>query len=400
MPSGRPGWVGSLSLRTAAPVAAVVLVAGFLFCVRPLGIANAVENSVAGTLGLSIPFLIAYAVGYEAGLAVGLAGVAVLIAALQVANGGEFSPIPEMLVLGPWIAGRIVGSRRRLADQLQARNDELVAQQEAYAAEAVRYERSRIAADLHDIVGHALSLMVVQASAGQRAALARNGRAGDGSAGDGGSGDGGSGDGGSGDGGSGDGGSGDGGSGGASARRALEAVAEAAREAQAEVGLLAGLLGADQAALDQASSPQPVGAAQARSAAGAQAGLGLVAELVRQVQVAGLEVTYRLVTDGDGVDVDATSAEIASRIVTEALTNALKHAPGAPVTVVVRAASGGLTVTVENGAARYSPDDLARAGGGYGLTAMRDRVLACGGRFEAGPAMDGGWRVSAVLPVA
>ena len=395
MPSGRPGWVGSLSLRTAAPVAAVILVAGFLFCVRPLGIANAVENSVAGTLGLSIPFLIAYAVGYEAGLAVGLAGVAVLIAALQVANGGEFSPIPEMLVLGPWIAGRIVGSRRRLADQLQARNDELAAQQEAYAAEAVRYERSRIAADLHDIVGHALSLMVVQASAGQRAALARNGRAGDGSAGDSGSGDGGSGD-----GGSGDGGSGDGGSGGASARRALEAVAEAAREAQAEVGLLAGLLGADQAALDQASSPQPVGAAQARSAAGAQAGLGLVAELVRQVQVAGLEVTYRLVTDGDGVDVDATSAEIASRIVTEALTNALKHAPGAPVTVVVRAASGGLTVTVENGAARYSPDDLARAGGGYGLTAMRDRVLACGGRFEAGPAMDGGWRVRAVLPVA
>ena len=385
MPSGRPGWVGSLSLRTAAPVAAVVLVAGFLFCVRPLGIANAVENSVAGTLGLSIPFLIAYAVGYEAGLAVGLAGVAVLIAALQVANGGEFSPIPEMLVLGPWIAGRIVGSRRRLADQLQARNDELAAQQEAYAAEAVRYERSRIAADLHDIVGHALSLMVVQASAGQRAARVRNGRAGDGSAGDSGSGDGGS---------------GDGGSGGASARRALEAVAEAAREAQAEVGLLAGLLGADQAALDQASSPQPVGAAQARSAAGAQAGLGLVAELVRQVQVAGLEVTYRLVTDGDGVDVDATSAEIASRIVTEALTNALKHAPGAPVTVVVRATSGGLTVTVENGAARNSPDDLARAGGGYGLTAMRDRVLACGGRFEAGPAMDGGWRVRAVLPVA
>ena len=390
MPSGRPGWVGSLSLRTAAPVAAVILVAGFLFCVRPLGIANAVENSVAGTLALSIPFLIAYAVGYEAGLAVGLAGVAVLIAALQVANGGEFSPIPEMLVLGPWIAGRIVGSRRRLADQLQARNDELAAQQEAYAAEAVRYERSRIAADLHDIVGHALSLMVVQASAGQRAARVRNGRAGDGSAGDSGSGDGGSGD----------GGSGDGGSGGASARRALEAVAEAAREAQAEVGLLAGLLGADQAALDQASSPQPVGAAQARSAASAQAGLGLVAELVRQVQVAGLEVTYRLVTDGDGVDVDATSAEIASRIVTEALTNALKHAPGAPVTVVVRAASGGLTVTVENGAARYSPDDLARAGGGYGLTAMRDRVLACGGRFEAGPAMDGGWRVRAVLPVA
>ncbi len=69
--------------------------------------------------------------------------------------------------------------RRRLADQLRARNDELLAQQEAFAAEAVRYERSRIAADLHDIVGHALSLMVVQASAGQRAVQARGGSAAD-----------------------------------------------------------------------------------------------------------------------------------------------------------------------------------------------------------------------------
>jgi signal transduction histidine kinase len=335
----------------------VILVSGFLFCVRPLGIANAVDNSVAGNLALSIPFLIAYALGYEAGLATGLIGVALLITALQVANGGAFSPIPEMLTVGPWIAGRIVGSRRRLADQLRARNDELLAQQEAYAAEAVRYERSRIAADLHDIVGHALSLMVVQASAGQRAALARGGSGGDG------------------------------GPSGATARRALEAVAEAAREAQAEVGLLAGLLSADQAGPDR-----PAGAAPS-----AHTGLGLVAELVRQVQRAGLEVTYRLVDDSEDKDVDPTTAEIASRIVTEALTNALKHAPGAPVNVDVRAAGGELTVTVENGAAS-SPHDLARAGGGYGLTAMRDRVLAHHGRVDAGPAQDGGWRVHAILP--
>ena len=354
MPSARPGWVGSFPLRAAAPVAAVVLVSGFLFCVRPLGLANAVDNSLAGNLALSIPFLIAYALGYQAGLATGLAGVAALIAALQVANGGGFSPIPEMLTLGPWFAGRIVGSRRRLADQLRARNDELLAQQEAYAAEAVRYERSRIAADLHDIVGHALSLMVVQASAGQRAA---------------------------------------------SARRALEAVAEAAREAQAEVGLLAGLLAGDQAPCDQAASRQAEPDERAGSAAGADAGLDLVAELVRQVRGAGLAVTYRLVSD-DGADVDPAAAEVASRIVTEALTNALKHAPGAPVTVDVRAAGGGLTVAVENGATRHSPGELARAGGGYGLAGMRDRVLAQGGRFDAGPAAGGGWRVRAVLPAS
>jgi signal transduction histidine kinase len=102
----------------------------------------------------------------------------------------------------------------RLVDQLRVRNEELRAQQEAYAAEAVRYERSRIAADLHDIVGHALSLMVIQASAGQRAVQVRGG---------------------------------DGGRGEMNARTALETVAEAARQAQAEIGLLAGMLSGDQA---------------------------------------------------------------------------------------------------------------------------------------------------------
>jgi signal transduction histidine kinase len=374
MPSSRPQWATPVPLRRAAPVAAAVLVSGFFFCVRPLGIANAVDNSLAGELALCIPFLAAYALGYVSGLWAGLAGVALLIVALQVANGGPVSPIPVMLALGPWVAGRIVGSRRRLADQLRARNAELLAQQEAYAAEAVRYERSRIAADLHDIVGHALSLMVVQASAGQRAARARSGSADDG------------------------GGSGDGGAGGASARRALEAVAEAAREAQAEVGLLAGLLSSEQASRDQASSPQRYSDPQAGPAPVAAAALDLVTQLVRQVQGAGVEVTYRLASEGNDGEVDPAAADITSRIVTEALTNALKHAPGAPVTVAVRAAGGGLTVTVENGAARHAPNDLAGAGGGYGLTGMRDRVLAHGGRFDAGPATGGGWRVHAVLP--
>ncbi|MFY9931530.1 MAG: histidine kinase [Streptosporangiaceae bacterium] len=352
-----------------APIAAAVVVSAALFCARPLGIAGTVINSLAGIPVLFVPFLIAYALGYRATVIAGLAAVALLFAALWVTN-GSFSPVVGMITIGPWIAGRIVRSRRRLADQLRARNEELLAQQEAYAAEAVRYERSRIAAELHDIVGHALSLMVVQASAGQRAARAQGGNASNG------------------------------GSGGASAQTALEAVAEAAREAQTEVGLLAGLLSGEQPPHDQASALQAGPSHPVRSGPGTSghAGLDLVAGLVQQVQVAGLEVSCRLVSDGDGGDVDTTSAEVASRIVAEALTNALKHAPGAPVTVDIRAASGGLTVTVENGEARHAGHDLARAGGGYGLTGMRDRVLAHGGRFDAGPAADGGWRVHAVLP--
>jgi signal transduction histidine kinase len=210
MRSGGRGWARFGPRRRAVLIAAVLLLSAVLCCARPLGYANFVDNSVAGNVLLCVPFLLGYALGYEAGAAAGLAAVALLLAALYVVNGGGFSPVPEMLVIGPWIAGRIVGSRRRLADQLRARNAELLAQREAYAAEAVRYERSRIAADLHDIVGHALSLMVVQASAGQRVARARaRGDSTGHSAGE------------------------------ASARTALESVAEAAREARAEVGQLA-----------------------------------------------------------------------------------------------------------------------------------------------------------------
>lgn len=322
--------------RAAWTVVAAAVVVAACCCVPLLGLVNAVTNSAAVFPLLGCVFLVAYALGYETGPAVGLACVAALNAGLLAAN-GPFNPLSLMITIGPWIAGRIVGSRRRLADQLRARNAELLAEQEAYAAEAVRYERSRIAAELHDVVGHAMSLMVVQAGAGQRAP----------------------------------------GDDGERAKAALELVAEAAREAQAEMSALAGLLDADQPG-------------------GAPAGLGLIAELVRQARAAGLEADYRLVSDG--AEVDGRSAEVAVRLVTEALTNALKHAPGAPVAVDVRAAAGELAVTVENGAAQGTPSGLEQAGGGYGLAGMRDRVTSRGGQFTAGPAADGGWRMHAVLP--
>jgi signal transduction histidine kinase len=385
MRSRRPQRAWFIPSRQSAPLAAAAVVSAALFCVPALGLVNAFSNSLAGNLLLCVPFLIAYVLGCESGTAAGLAGVAVLAAALQVASGGVFSPIELMITVGPWAAGQIVRSRRRLAEQLRVRNDELLAQQQAYAAEAVRYERSRIAADLHDMVGHALSLMVVQAGAGQRAALARGGGAGAAGAGE------------------------------ATTRAALESVAEAAREAQAEVGLLAGLLSGeqapgaqappdqaprDQASRDKSSFPRADRPGPAAAAPSAASDLDLVGELVRRVQGAGLAVTYRLICADDPGKVGAVSAGVASRVVTEALTNALKHAPGAPVTVDVVVEGGGLTVTVENGAARHSGNELARAGGGHGLTGMRDRVLARGGRFDAGPTADGNWRVRALLPAS
>jgi signal transduction histidine kinase len=346
MPEPRAALSRARLSRAAWPVAAGLVLAAAIFCLRPLGAANTFVNSWPVIPLLALPFLAAYAVGYGAGVAAGLAVLALLIAALQTAN-GSFNPLLLMITLGPWLAGRIIRSRRQLADQLRARNEELAAQQEAYAAEAVRYERSRIAAELHDLIGHALSLMVVQAGAGQRAPLAGASAEDAGAEDDG-------------------------------ARAALRLVADAAREAEAELAALAGLLSGD-------------------PSAGPPGGLDLVAELVRQVRAAGVDVTYRLSGDGDVAD---GPAEVASRVVTESLTNALKHAPGAPVAVDVRVGGGELEVTVGSAppVGPAVPDGLGRAGGGFGLTAMRDRVAAAGGRCTAGPAPDGGWRVHAVLP--
>jgi signal transduction histidine kinase len=331
----------SITARAAAPVGAAVLVSAVLVCLRLLGAAAAVTNSPAGPPLLGIPFLLAYVLGYETGVSTGLFCLMLVIAGLWVAN-GPFSVVGVMITVGPWVGGRIVRSRRQLADQLRARNEQLAAQQEAYAAEAVRYERSRIAADLHDMVGHALSLMVIQASAGQRAATAR--------------------------------------------RTALETVAEAARQAQADIGLLAGLL-------SEPLSPGGLSPAGLSPAGLSPGGLQLAGALVRQVRAAGVDVTYRVV--GCDGDVDTAAAEVVSRIVAEALTNALKHAPGAPVTVDIEATGSGLTVTVDNGAAVSPGPDIPR--GGNGLTGMRERVLAHGGQFDAGPTAAGGWRVRAVV---
>jgi signal transduction histidine kinase len=339
-----PDWRhGPLKFRAAWVIAATAAVVAACWCIRLCGLVNSAGNSLAVEVSLLVlTFLTGYALGYETGLPTGLTGVAALIAATQAAN-GAFTPLELMFTLGPWAAGRVMRSRRRLLEQLRASNDELQAQQEAYAAEVVRYERSRIAADLHDLVGHALSLMVVQAGAGQRAARDREDRA----------------------------------------RIALEHAGEAAREAQAEVRAVAGLL-AGQAAAGVPGVPD---------------GLGLVAEIVRQARQAGIDMTYRLAGPGGSGNAEAEAA--AGRIVTEALTNALKHAPGAPVTLEVRTGGGSLEVTIENGPGRGNgnePGGLGGVGGGHGLAGLRQRAATAGGRLSAGPVEDGGWRVHAVFP--
>jgi signal transduction histidine kinase len=324
----------ALTFRRRWPRAAVVLAITALLLVIPLGLRGLYDGWLALPAAWTA-FLLCYTLGTSASVAAGLPGAALLAIGLQ-ASGGPFNPIIEMITLGSWLAGRIMRSRRALTEHLEARNRELAAEQERFARESIRYERARISRELHDIVAHCLSVIVVQASAGQRVADAdRDGMA-----------------------------------------EALTSVAEAAAQAQEEVGRLVDLL---RGGLPPGSSPS----------------LQMIDELVRRAATTGLTVTCRL---SGACELAPTASEAAYRLVQEALTNALKHAPGAPVMVTVAAQDAAVAICVKNAAPDAQPSELARSGGKYGLAAMYERVTACGGSLTAGPTPAGGWQVRALLP--
>jgi signal transduction histidine kinase len=162
------------------------------------------------------------------------------------------------------------------------------------------------------------------------------------------------------------------------ARAEFAEISQASREALTEMRRLLGVLRSDE--------PSPLTAPQP--------GLADLPELVASARAAGTEVT---------IDVDATLPELpaavdvsAYRIVQEALTNAARHALGAPVRVVVGRSGGGLALSVRNGPGRVPGQD---SGPGHGVRGMRERVAMLGGELRAGPDGDGGFEVSALLPL-
>ena len=198
-----------------------------------------------------------------------------------------------------------------------------------------RAARARIAAELHDIVAHAISVMVVQASAGQRLAAIDSQRTAD----------------------------------------AFEAIAGAAQQAERDIGRLVELLsGTDH------SAPAP--------------DVAVIEELVARAGASGLTVKLRL--EGDRGGLPPIVGQTAFRVVQEGLTNAIRHASGADVEVLVLGGRDELLVEVVNGPAT-GDGLLAGAGTGTGLTGLRERVGALGGELHAGPTAAGGWRLRARL---
>ena len=330
------GCGAALAMRQRRAAPAAVLCAGSVLLPVAFG-QSAVFGGPVGAL-LVVPFLLAYTLGSTARLWPGVAGIAVLAASLQ-ASTSVFNPFFVMITLGPWLAGRIIRSRHRLALQLSARNLELEAERERFARESVRYERARIARELHDMVGHSVSVIVVQARAGQRLAGADR----------------------------------------AAASEAFDSIAEAVQDARAEIGQLVDLLAADPA------EAGPTDLAQ-------------IDELVRRAGRAGLDV--RCCWIGGRRPLAPITANAAYRIVQESLTNALKHAPGAPVQVTLYEKDDHLEIEVTNAAARQSPSGLEQSGSGQGLTGMRERAAACGGTVSAAQSTADGWRVAARLPIS
>jgi signal transduction histidine kinase len=156
----------------------------------------------------------------------------------------------------------------------------------------------------------------------------------------------------------------------------FEAIAGAARQAERDMHQLVALL-ADDDAIGHAPD------------------LTLLEELVARAAGTGLDVTLRL--EGSREGLPAQAVQTTYRVVRESLTNALRYASGAPVRVLVRGSAAAIDVEVVNDAAEDA-EALAGHGTGNGLRGLRERVGASGGRLEAGPREDGGWRVAARIP--
>ena len=241
------------------------------------------------------------------------------------------------LMLVAWASGLVYGRRGRQARRLELRADQLAADYAAESARALAVERARIAREIHDIVAHNVSVIVLQARGGRRSLQQSP----------------------------------------AEARQAFDSIESAGQQALVELRRLLGIVRADGETPELA--PQP--------------GLRNLNTLVHGVRDAGLPVSVRI--EGRPVDLPAGVDLAAYRVIQEGLTNSLKHAGAAEATVVVR--YQGTAVELELG--DDGDGTNGSAGAGRGLVGMRERVSLYGGSMHSGNRPGGGYLITARLPV-
>ncbi|MPY61615.1 sensor histidine kinase [Streptomyces spongiae] len=246
-----------------------------------------------------------------------------------------------------WVLGDSLRTRRAYFAQLEERAARLEKEREAQAKVAVAAERARIARELHDVVAHNVSVMVVQADGAAYVLDAAPDQA----------------------------------------KKALETISSTGRQALAEMRRLLGVLRTGEHQESGEYVPQP--------------DVEQLDELIEQCRTSGLPVDFKV--EGTPRPLPSGVELTAYRIVQEALTNTRKHGgPNAGASVRLVYFDDGLGLLVEDDG-KGAPHELYEEGGfdgqGHGLIGMRERVGMVGGTLDAGPRPGGGFRISALLPL-
>jgi signal transduction histidine kinase len=334
-----------MAWRRRAPMRAAVAV---------FAVAVFMTTTLTGVDDLSGPFLVVLVLAFSmgqlpthrgavGGLLLVWAGICAISASMPDPILGDFL-FPMGFAAATWGGSRAVTHRSQLTAELHEAALRAEQAREEQAARAVAEERRRIAREMHDVIAHSVSVMVVQAG-GARRILDRDP---------------------------------------ARAAEAAELIERTGRSALAEMRRLLGALGPTEPGASAALlAPQPT--------------LDGLEALVGRARDAGVPVNLEL--EGERRPLPAGLDLAAYRIVQEALTNVVKHAERAPTDVLVRWGVEDLRIVIVNRPAATAPRSAA-APSGHGLVGMRERVQLFGGDLFTGPAPAGGYEVRARLPLA
>ncbi len=340
MPFGRGGaallFVLPVVWWRSHPLAAAMMAA----CAGPVLLLTGATFDGMPIMGVAGLTVVAFGAGDRLSRGHAITAVAILLVGVQgsVQITDDGLPVPVYFIVFPWLVGRAMRSRRELADHLLRVYRELDVERRRHLELAVLRERRRVQRELHDSVGHAMSLIVVQAAAGRHLAA----RSAD------------------------------------QARESLDAIQSVAEQAGTELRHLQTVVADDE---------------------GDDGRLALLPQLLARAEAAGLSVVVHMSLTA--ADLATEADRIAYRVIREAFTNVVRYAPGADVTIRLHEEDGGVVLTVTNGEPRRdavpSAATLDGVGTGSGLAGLREGIEACGGTLQAGPSGPG-WAVRVRLP--